>query len=416
MPEIAQLYGPDETERADTIPLFPEIDSHHSDRSAISHAFVQSQVDCAVIDRMHQRSQESLLNQEGRILRPLQHHHNAGRIQQYISEQCRLVLPVYNQEKDIGNTLHYLQDSLHIPSEHIIASSCSTDGSNDIIAQHGVELVDQYAFLENALDVQRFLELMRADRLQQLRGKGLTMFAGHLQRVLTGQAAQPDTFAIQVDTDIQNVGTHENGWDPVTYFADHLQKNPAIDAMKAAKNGRNNQPMHIFFNQLPTVHPVGRRYKNEVGMDLWILTGEYGWKSEYTENLRWATGYAIETVLAMSQTDLGMNRKQVEIPQPRKDGQNLLTKETVMYTDIQGTATAIVRTGKALHDLSLTDIATINQDRSDQSNDPDYAPWVAIEKDENPGPGGIPNRPTPIQFSRLIPDMKTLIQEGIVRT
>lgn len=404
--------GQSDASLMDTVRIYPEPEIKPTDRSNPSYAFVSSAHNETALDEMKRRSEESLLNPEGHVLRPLQRH-DAKDIMQYISTRCRLLLPVYNQERDIGRTLQYLQD-IGVPAEHIVASSCSTDDSDRIIQDHGVGVIPQYTFLENALDLERFLELMKADNLKQLRGKGLTMFAGHLQNVLQGKAADPNTFTLQVDTDIQNVGIHANEWDPVTYFSKYLHKHPDIDAIKAAKNGRNNQPMHITINTLGNIHPVGLHYKNSVNMDRWILTGEYGWNSKYTDQLRWATGYAIETVLAMSQTDLGMKRRQVEIPQPRVDGQNLLTKETVMYGDIQATAIEVVRTGKRLHELSLSDIGDINQRRADQSKDEAYAPWVAFEKDENPGPQGMPNRPTPIEFSRLIPDIETLLREKIV--
>lgn len=401
----------DVKERTETdIQVDPSIVAPVSDdvqRSAINVAFVPAG-DAAARERLNQSSSRTLLNQEGAQLRPL--NGKALEIEQYLRTKLQILLPVYNQEADIGRTLSYLTNQLGIPPENIVASSGSTDRSDQIIEGFGVEVLDQYKTLEKYVDMPKFLELTKADNLKQLRGKGLTMLAGHIHQVMSGRTSE-NKFMLQTDTDIKNIGTGENQWDPVTYFAHYLQENPGIDAIKASKNGRNNQPMHIFFNILPTVDArVGQHYQS-VARDRWVLTGEYGWRSDHTSRLRWSTGYAIETVLAMSQTDLDLDRRQVEMPQPRTDGANLMTKETVMYTDIQRTATEIVRTGKTLHELSVSEIAGINERRREQMND---IIWLCHEKDANPGPDAMPNEATQIQPGRLIPDIDTLIREKVI--
>lgn len=318
-----------------------------------------------------------------------------------------VLLPVYNQKRTIGPTIQYLTDELHIPPAHITAASCSTDGSNDVMRELGVEVLDQYRTFRDLVHEAKFLEIMGASSLADLRGKGLTMFTGHLHRVLQG-SSERDGYVLQTDTDIENIGSGPGEWNPIGYFANAITQHPQIDTLKAAKNGRNNQPMHIFLNTWPLYGEHGADYQRQLGGDRWLLTGEYGWRESLTECLRWATGYAIEMTLNISKTDLALRNYQVNIPETRNDAQNSMTKETVMYSDIQRLILGILLTRKRLHDLSLSEIAALNQ-RLDG-----YLTFYCFETDENPGPDARPNDVTRIKPSRIIPDIQTLQREGIV--
>jgi hypothetical protein len=377
------------------------------ERSNVKYAFVSSPADAARLGELQAESDASLLNSEGASLEQLIGGDIQG-LRKFIRRRLHVVLPVYNQKATIGHTIDYLQ-SAGVDLANVTAASASTDGSDDIMKAKGVEVVDQYAFLKQALDLDRFLALMHVNNLKELRGKGLTMFAAHLKRVLDEREKQSN-WTVQVDTDITNIGTKEGEWDPVSYFGHALQDDNSVGAIKAAKNGRNNQPTHIFLNTLADDGELGEHYQR-IAMDRWVFTGEYGWQSPETERLRWSTGYSIETILAASQLDLGLKRRQVNIPQDRIDGQNLLSKETVMYTEILATLRRIVRFGRSLHEMNLHELDVFNG--AQQGSDSKVI-WMMAEKDEEPGPEATPNIPVTVKRSRLIPDIKTLLEEGIV--
>lgn len=377
------------------------------DRGSIDYAFQKAAADERELMGLRVDSKNSLLNQEGQTVHAL----GDGFRQDLrdVLDNMHILLPAYNQEGTIGRTIGYLTEGVGLSPEQITVASNSTDKTDSIARASGVDVLQlKDLFDEYIANPDQFFELMQASDLKQLRGKGMNMFLGHLYGYMTGKR-KPHELIVQVDTDITNIGAESDKWDPVTYFAWAAQMKKDLMAVKAAKNGRNNQPIHIGMNTWPVIGEEGEFYQQKVGVERWPLTGEYGWKGEVTERLRWASGYAVEMVLNMSQADAGINKYQIEIPEPRIDGQNPLTKETVMYSDILRTTAGILRTDKRLKDLTLFDIQDLNRRLQGHKT------YVMDEKDSNPGPAAHPNDVRVIESSRIIPDFNTLALHGFLK-
>jgi len=381
------------------------------DRGSIGYAFEKADVDERELTQLQADSKASLLNQDGQTVHALGDGFRAE--MRDVLDNMHILLPAYNQENTVGNTLGYLTEGLGLSPDQITVASNSTDRTDGIARNFGVDVLQlKDLFDEYIADPDRFLELMQADNMKQLRGKGMNMFLGHLYGFMTGKR-KPHELIAQVDTDISNIGVDSDKWDPITYFAwaAHMKKD--LGAVKAAKNGRNNQPIHIGMNQWPIMGEQGEFYQQKVGVERWPLTGEYGWKGDVTEKLRWASGYAVEMILNLSMADIaadgGLKKYQIEIPEPRIDGQNPLTKETVMYSDILRATGAVVMSNKKLKDLSLDEIQVMNKRLQGHKT------YVMDEKDSNPGPAAHPNEVRVVEASRIIPDFNTLALNGFLK-
>ncbi len=280
-------------------------------------------------------------------------------------ERVLVFLPVYNQQETIGTTLDYVLDQHQIPPERVIAVNCSDNGdkSGEILAQRGVKALDQWKVLNDAVNIDRLKGLLHINDIREVRGKGLTMFAGYLDKHLKGDSAYPDhTHIIQTDTDIGNIGTGLNKWDPLSYFSYYaLQQDPSIEYFKAAKVGRNNEPFVVFNNSLDAFGAHGREYKRDLCKDIWPLTGEYGFRKGFAEqDIVYPSGYPIEMFINMRRAEMQLRWKQVSMPEPRLDGQNDWNKETPMYADIQRMMIMVLSRVRQLADLTEEDIYDIN--------------------------------------------------------
>lgn len=377
-------------------------------RGSIDYAFPQAAADEQELMALRSASRSSLLNQRGQAINALGDNLR-GELAGVLGDM-HVLLPAYNQERTMDGTLDYLVHQVGLDPDQVTVSSNSTDRTDAIAIGHDVEVLRLDDVLDEHLaDKDRFLELLHADDLKQLRGKGLNMLAGHLHRFMT-QKMKPHELIVQVDTDIENIGIGDDRWDPVTYFAWAAYQRKNLQAIKAAKNGRNNQPIHIMTNTWPIMGEQGGFYQQKVGVERWPLTGEYGWKGDVTSRLRWATGYAVEMILNMSQADNGLERYQIEIPEKRIDGHNPLTKETVMYSDIGRATQGVIMTGKKLSELSLQEIAALNKRLTG------HKMYVMDEVDSNPGPAANPNDVRTVESSRIVPDFETLLRENFLKS
>ncbi|MCC7197676.1 hypothetical protein IT413_05815 [Candidatus Peregrinibacteria bacterium] len=377
------------------------------DRGSIDYAFQSASADERELTRLRAASRNSLLNQEGQTVHALGD--NFRNELRGVFDDMHVLLPAYNQEGTIGRTLGYLTEGIGLSPEQITVASNSVDRTDVIARDFGVDVLQlQDLFDEYIADPDRFMELMQADNMKQLRGKGMNMFLGHLYGFMTGKR-KPHELIVQVDTDISNIGADHDKWDPVTYFAWAASQRKNLQAVKAAKNGRNNQPIHIMMNTWPLMGEEGEFYQQKVGVERWPLTGEYGFRGDVASRLRWASGYAVEMVLNMSQADAGLNKYQIEIPEQRIDGQNPLTKETVMYSDIGRATQGIIMTGKKLQDLTLPEIQALNRRLQGRKT------YVMDEKDSNPGPAAHPNDVRVVEASRIIPDFNTLAKSELLK-
>lgn len=377
------------------------------DRGSIDYAFQSASTDEKELLGLRAESKRSLLNSDGQTIHALGDGFRSE--MRDVLDDMHVLLPAYNQEGTVGRTLGYLTEGVGLSPDQITVASNSTDRTDVIARDFGVDVLQlKDLFDEYIANPDQFLELMQATDMKQLRGKGMNMFLGHLYGYMTGKR-KPHELIVQVDTDISNIGAESDKWDPITYFAwaAHMKKD--LQAVKAAKNGRNNQPIHIGMNTWPIMGEEGEFYQKKIGVERWPLTGEYGWKGDVTNRLRWASGYAVEMILDMSQADAGIKKYQIEIPEPRIDGQNPLTKETVMYSDILRATAAVIKTDKKLKDLTLPEIQDLNRRLQGHKT------YVMDEKDSNPGPAAHANDVRVIEASRIIPDFNTLAAHGFLK-
>lgn len=326
-------------------------------------------------------------------------------------DRVDIFLPVYNQEQTIGRTIDYVTNQHGIPPERITCIDCSEphDRSGEILRSHGIHPLDQWQVLNDLVDKDRFFELCQVNGFRDLRGKGLTMFAGYLHRFMRHQQGidkRPyDSHVIQTDTDIGNIGTGPMQWDPLSYFAYFgLRKHPDLHYFKAAKVGRNNEPFYVFNNAVTAFGEHGMNYKQDLSTDIWPLTGEYGYKRQFPEReVVYPSGYPIEMLMNMRRAELKCLWRQVAVPEARKDGQNDWNKEIPMYADIMRMIMVVMQTGKTLDQLSLEDIRAINE---------------KVAKDDitfvHDTMRVTPVDPKPLRVSRLMGSIPLLQREGII--
>lgn len=402
-------------------------------RSSLNHSFVTAETQKlekggAEIRRLREEYSDSLLNQDGKSISDL-NEQTRSQIQKNL-EQCQILLPVYNQEDCVGSVLDYLIHQLGISPENILATSCSNDGSDDIIRKYGVELLEQWKALPQLIDRQKFLNLMKANNLSELRGKGLTMLTMYLHLSAEGRLKK-DQYIIESDSDIVNMGTGtyqmsqgepEKAYDPVSFFAWAIEMckemNTQADVLKVAKNGRDNGPIHSYYNILAMLNEVGAHYQKHVNKKKWPLTGEWAWllkekdKIPLLEKFVLATAYSIETTLNMSYADMMANEevilKQINIPEKRLDGSNLQSKDNVMFACIGRSILMVIQNRKKITELGIPDFHMLNE-QAEQT-----PPIMSCQElDENPGPNLVPNDVLNVQQDRLIPPIHMLKKEGI---
>lgn len=373
-------------------------------RNKIEHAFVSRE------NMQEEQERTPLLNTDGESI-----HNVVNETREKINnilQLYRIVLPVYKQGETIGRTAEYLIENLKVPAENITAISVTEDDEND----HGNEIMKSFDIfpllqedvLNSCLDVPRFLDILQAESLDQIRGKGLTMLAAYIQ---LQKEKHPELFVAQIDSDITNIGQE---YDPIRYMAWAQKQRPDLDAVKMAKNGRNNQPILTFLNTLSIMGENSKRYTQCLQYDRWLLTGEYGIKSKYINQLVMATGYSIEMVLGMGQVERNLQRYQIEAVEPRIDGKNTNIKEGGgMYTDICRTVYIIAQQKKLLSEMGIGDITRINEDIIKRAGE---EPIYAIhDPDTNPGPKALKNEKMIIEPSRLIPSIDVLRKEKVLK-
>ncbi len=364
----------------------------------------------------------SLLNAENFSLNTLYNWRGNGiqaEIREHVAgalENVDVFLPVYNQQETLSRTLDYVMKQHKIPPEQITAVNCSDphDKSGDILEQYGIQAVDQWKTLQDLVDVEKLKDLCQINDLRDIRGKGLTMFTGYLHRYMLHQQGldkRPyNRHVIQTDTDIGNIGTGPEEWDPLSYFAYFgLRKEPNLDLIKASKVGRNNEPFYVFNNAISALGPWGKKLKPGLSKDIWPLTGEYGFKRSFPETqVVYPSGYPIEMMMNARREELSLFWRQVATPEARRDGQNDWNKEIPMYADIQRMMMAIgmqisLKGYGNMGNLTLQDIQAINQNVAEDD--------LTFVHDTTKV---VPVTAKPLRVSRLIGNIPNLLREGVI--
>lgn len=304
-----------------------EIAELHDERTSLDYAFERDETRAKHrLEECRTATREAFVNIAGISL--------TDEHRELIRARSHYVLPAFNEGENVGTVLRYLREEHGVSPESITLLDCSTDPEDrtvDVAKNFGVEAVPQERVLADLLDTGRFLDLLQAEKIP--RGKGLTLTAAYLHLVAEGivnEHCQCD-HVVCLDSDPQDYGIGK--YDPVGAFAILRNKYDA-ESMKPAKAKRNNQPVYVGENSLGIMGAHAKDILDYVGRMEWRLSGEMSRSAMLIPQLVMSTGYPVETLMNMSDAELGARFVQYADGPLRSDGENSYEKETVMYTQI----------------------------------------------------------------------------------
>ena len=313
-----------------------------------------------------------------------------------------LQIPAWNEEDTLPAIVKFLDEQTSKKGKVTVMDADSTDKTAEVAKAAGAKVVTQSDMFE-CIEMEPFKELLGDPKP---RGRGMTLYAFWIYRFIVQEENVPK-YAIYSDSDIKNYPEY----DPMPYMAYPL----VIDAkkdfnyFKIAKPGRNNETVMGARCAMRGVSELGLRYFNRLSRDMWMISGEYGYKCEYMKRLPHCTRSFVDTYTAMYFADIEREKPDtvaiVSCPNSRIDKKNdPLKEQTILYSigcNLVGTAAY----GKAIADLTMEDIKVLNTKVF-----PAFSYYPFIPEDVH-----APMQSVNIMNDRVIPSVQQVIDAGWVK-
>ena len=345
------------------------------------------------------------------------------------SGRFRAIMPMYRDMAAL-HTVKYMLDVLGSPSRVTVVNGGSPlDDVCKAVQALGVEVL-QVGDLRRLVPAGKLYDLLawneraKDGSVKIPVGKGMSIFWLHLYDEVVRQPAFPDdTITLQIDSDITNIGSAPDKYNPLYYLALPWVMDPDRKYVhaKTASPGRNNEPMMPGRNALQAFADAGVAqagiYARFTQRLKWMLTGEFAFGTRKSiRNMPHSSGYGAETLLAMYLAQLYAKGEgdtaQVAIRVPRVDASNTYEKEYVMYDQLTYLLTALViKTGAqpgalgimpAVDSLTVADVQEIDKRMARR----DYFTILG----EKPGPCEVVSTVN----DRIIPSIDQMMKAGYV--
>lgn len=342
-------------------------------------------------------------------------------IPEFLRQRVLTVVPTRQEEQTLDGVLDYLLYCYGGNNDRILVVIAPPppgekyDRSGDIAVRRGIRVLMQNDFLAAAI---RADEAERAGIPSPLPlGKGNTVTAGEL---LLFYAPPPDMldfrdlfYIHKSDSDLTNVAE----FNPTGYLAAGAMQCPEeFFQVRAARGGRNNEPVHEAIKLLPTwAGQRGLQLYRHLHRLKWPLSGQTFDGPEVIRYALRASGFGIEIASHIGTTGIlsdlrinphGRRVAQVDIPRPCLDKGNDPRKEQVVESLINAFLYTVVQfeleLQKPLEQFSPQDYSELNR-RLAQHRVEYYIP-----------PESGPNQAVAVRQDTAIPPFSKLEEWGII--
>ena len=311
-------------------------------------------------------------------------------------------IPAWNEEDTLPAIASFLDNQTGNNAKVLVMDADSTDKTAEAAKAAGARVVTQSDMYE-CIDMDAMKEVLGDSKP---RGRGMTLYAFWLYRFLIQEEGIP-TYAVYSDSDIRNFAEY----DPMPFLVYPLVFDSKRDFnyFKIAKPGRNNETVMAGRCVMRGLNELGKRYFERLSRDMWMISGEYGYRCEYMKRLPHCTRSFVDTYTAMYFADIERKKPDsvaiISCPNSRIDKKNdPLKEQTILYSiacNLVGTAIH----GVAIADLTLADIKELNANIF-----PRFSYYPFIPEDVH-----APMQSVHIMNDRVIPSVQQVIDAGWVK-
>jgi hypothetical protein len=307
-------------------------------------------------------------------------------------------IPAWNEEDTLPAIVEYLTKQTGDKGKVLVMDADSTDKTAEVARAAGAKVVTQSDMYE-CIDMDAMRDVLGDPKP---RGRGMTLYAFWLYRFLVQEGAPK--YAVYSDSDIRNFPEY----DPMPFMAYPLvfDEKKDFNYFKIAKPGRNNETVMGARTTIRAVSPLGKRYFDRLSRDMWMISGEYGYKCEPMKNLPHCTRSFVDTYTAMYFADLERQKPDsvaiISCPNSRIDKKNdPLKEQTILYS----IACNIV--GTAVYDVAVADLTMENIKELNTTMFPQFSYYPFIPEDVH-----APMQSVHIMNDRVIPSVQQIIDAG----
>ncbi len=310
-------------------------------------------------------------------------------------------IPAWNEEDTLPAIAKYLKKQTSNKGKVLVMDADSTDGTAEAAAKAGVRVIKQ-SDMYKCVKMDEFKAILGDPKP---RGRGMTLYAFWLYRFLIQENGIP-TYAIYCDSDIRNFAEY----DPMPFMVYPLvfDSEKDFNYFKIAKPGRNNETVMAARCVMRGINALGQRYFDRLSRDMWMISGEYGYRCEYMKRLPHCTRSFVDTYAAMYFADLEREKPNsvaiISCPNSRIDKKNdPLKEQTILYS------IACNLVGTALYNVAVADLTMDNIKELNASVFPKFSYYPYIPEEVH-----APMQSVHIMNDRVIPSVQQLIDNDLV--